>query len=367
MIGILGNLCNVGFQFARFFSENGTPARLIISEKQLAEWSEANPGIDPATSPYLKVIPLTRHFNTLNEVREARRYDMLISVCLGGMWYLPFLGKKYVSYACGADLSELAAGKGYSGYSVKQARLVFRKANLVFFSPDFRQLEMTRLLGLKRLVPWRQFVDTEFWKAPINEKPSLPKGIKIFHPTSLNWIASHEGQNSKGNDLLFKGFRIFLDRGGRGCLYYLRRGRNVDETQKLIRDLGLGSHVQSVGDNCNRNELRDLMREMDVVADQFGPIGGIGLIALEGMSMGKPVLAHYAKSMAELAYPSPETKPPILSASTPEEIAKTLEEVSVPHNLSERAKAGRQWIETYHTSRTLVAWYWDKMSEFGLV
>ncbi len=356
MIGVLGNLANVGHQFARFLSEAGHPATLLLRERDLPQWRHYNPEGDPYRNPRVRVVPEPlKGLNLLYEAWSASRCELLISICLAGMRYLPFLGRPYVSYATGADLRELAGGVGYSGLQVHQARLAFRRARLVFFSPEQSHIDMIRRLELRHVVPWRQFVDTRYWSAP---PPTAGETLRIFHPTNHVWKEKFPGQGLKRNEVVFRGFREFLDRGGRGRLSYLRRGQDVVATEQLVAELRLEPHVEAIGGELNRDQLKEKVLAADLIADQFG-VGTMGLIALEALSACRPVIAYFAEEMMALAYPPPAQGPPLLNARTPGEVADRLLEVQDPSRLVERALAGRAWIDRYHAPLELARWYWN--------
>ena len=80
------------------------------------------------------------------------------------------------------------------------------------FSPDEGHVNAIKKLGLKNTVAWRQFVDIEFWHHQILEPKVKNEGIKIFQPTAQQW-ADMPKSASKANEVLFMGFKIFLQNG----------------------------------------------------------------------------------------------------------------------------------------------------------
>ena len=349
------------------FSNLGIRANLIIKESYLDKWRRLHSGIDPYSDKILNIIPekssKNRILRNIREALNARKFDMIFSIGLGGLWYLPYIRKPYVSYATGADLTELADGKGYSGIQVKQAKKVFRNAKLVFYSVEKGHQKMIKKLNLKNTVPWRQFIDTNFWKMSIESQRNDDGILKIFHPTSLDWIPKFEGQRLKSNDILFRGFKKFLDDGGRGKLFFRKRGQNVRETESLVQELDLEKHVELLPDSQDREEQKRVMTKMDLVADQFG-VGNFGLIALEAMSLGKPVITFLPEDAAKLSYPPPDEPPPILNASTPDEIAHKLMELQNRKILYKYSVESRKWIEKHHEESVLAKWYLKTLEDF---
>jgi len=221
---------------------------------------------------------------------------------------------------------------------------------------------MIKKLRLKNTIPWRQIVDIDFWKNPIIKKKE-DTVLNIFHSTNLIWIPRFEGQRLKSNDVVFKGFRKFLDEGGKGKLFFRNRGQNIKETKELIKDLQLQSFVEELSDSPNREEQKTVMGKMDIVVDQFG-VGNFGLIVLEAMSMGKPVIVYFPDEAAKLSYPEPEKIPPVLNASSPDEVAKHLLMMLDVKKLYEQSMKSREWVNEYHKPKILAKWYLQKISEY---
>lgn len=366
-IGIIGGFklasTNLGYEMAVHFSKAGVKSQLIIKDSHLDEWKKLHPKLDPYKDPILRVVKdKSSILRTLTEIKIAREFDLIFSIGLGGLWFLPHIGKPFISYATGADLTELTGGIGYSGIQVKQAKKIFKKAKLVFYSVEKSHIEMIQKLRLKNAIPWKQFIDIDFWENSIKQKKE-EETLKIFHPTSLNWIPKYKDQRIKSNDIVFKGFRKFLDYGGRGKLFFRNRGPDVKETKELINDLKLQSFVEELPDSPNREEQKEIMAEMDIVIDQFG-VGNFGLIALEAMSMGKPVIVYFPKEAAKMSYPEPEKIPPVLNALSSDQVANHLLTMSDTKKLYEQSKKSREWINEYHKPEILAKWYLEKIFKY---
>ena len=183
-------------------------------------------------------------------------------MALSGFWSIPVLKNPYICYATGSDLREFADGVGSSQREKIKSQKIFQNAKLVFFSPDMGHVNMIKKLKLKNVVPWRQFVDINFWST---KNPPNNSELYIFHPTNLQWIPSFDKQTLKRNDILFEGFKIFLDNGGKGKLFFLKRGQNILETENLIKKLGIENNCISYGENLNKSELKDAIEKMDVI------------------------------------------------------------------------------------------------------
>ncbi len=96
-------------------------------------------------------------------------------------------------------------------------------------------------------------------------------------------------------------------------------------------------------------EALKLYREADVVIDQI-LCGSYGLLAVEAMSMGKPVIG-YVREDLKGTFPEP---PPILSAN-PDTVYDVLKEcLSSPALRIETGRKSRKYAQAYHDVRVVV-------------
>ena len=106
------------------------------------------------------------------------------------------------------------------------------------------------------------------------------------------------------------------------------------------------------------NELVDIYSLCDVVADQFGDIGGFGCIALEACACARPVVTRIDESTIARLYPWH----PLLNAATPSEIAARFDAFERhPELISERGLLGRRWIEQFHAHDVAGPLYADRL------
>jgi len=92
-IGIIGGFplasVNVGFMLAKYLTEIGHSATLMMRESYIKDWKQLGPNIDPHKSKIVKIIPnkpLGNKFSKhIIEFFIARDFDLIISVGLGGL------------------------------------------------------------------------------------------------------------------------------------------------------------------------------------------------------------------------------------------------------------------------------------------
>jgi glycosyltransferase involved in cell wall biosynthesis len=94
-------------------------------------------------------------------------------------------------------------------------------------------------------------------------------------------------------------------------------------------------------------EMVELIQSASIVLGQF-QLGALGCSELEAMSCGKPVITNFSYPGA---YPEP---PPILNASTPEEIAgHALSLLRQPELECRIGEEARLWVQKYHDKKVI--------------
>jgi glycosyltransferase involved in cell wall biosynthesis len=356
-IGVVGNLAGVGYELTRALAGIGVPAKLVMPRDRLDQWHRVVTDRAPEDDSHLHLVPAGPHV-TPWVIRALRQYDAIVSVCLAGSPVLPHIGRPYVSYATGSDLRELAVGAPiYPRWQASMARHTFRHAELVLHTPDNGELTAIRALRLERTAACRQFVDLEYWRRtpPL---AAIDQELVVLSPAQLGWRAHYPGQPLlKRNDILFAGFSRYISSGGRGRLVIIRRGPDADELDALLEHLRLTEHVEIIEGSVGRDGLRDLVARAHVVGDQFSPEGGLGLIALEAMAAGRPVLVSDAEPAITLAYR--DDRPPAQWASDADEVAARLHALALPGALESAGSAAASWALRAHEPRQLAAWYRD--------
>lgn len=141
-----------------------------------------------------------------------------------------------------------------------------------------------------------------------------------------------------------------------------RSSKGTDLVQRAIEHLRSRVDVEFVLiEGVLRQEALTLLASADIVFDQF-VVGDFGMLALEAMALGKPVVCYMKPSLAK-AYGE---ELPIVSA-TPDELPRVMSElVSDPARLARLGREGRRYVErhadVHERARTLEAIYTDVLS-----
>jgi glycosyltransferase involved in cell wall biosynthesis len=135
-------------------------------------------------------------------------------------------------------------------------------------------------------------------------------------------------------------------RGVKGTEFLLEA---VDE----LRDEGLEIELVLVEGRTNE-DVRQLMQEVDVLADQF-ILPGYGLAAIEGMASGLPVMCNLDAdpATAQLFRMRSFLRDCPIVQTTPETVLERLRElVTQPGLRGNLGRAGREYAEAYHSYDT---------------
>jgi glycosyltransferase involved in cell wall biosynthesis len=131
--------------------------------------------------------------------------------------------------------------------------------------------------------------------------------------------------------------------------------RHIKGTEALVvavqqlRAQGLDCELVLL-ENTPPAEARAVYESADIIADQFG-IGSFGLFALEGLALGKPVLAYLDQEHLG----DPAFNLPIVNAN-PANLARVLAPLARSHELRRRlGEAGREGVERFHSPAALAA------------
>jgi len=209
--------------------------------------------------------------------------------------------------------------------------------------------------------------DYPLWDLRANAKCALPR-IRLFcrYADFVVGGAWYVSQLLPRNDLLFHSVPIDCEELvpvsprpiDRLVIVHSPNHRNVKGTPYLLqavdrlKSAGLDFDLRLV-ERVPRHLALELYRDADIIADQFC-IGTIGVFALEGMALGKPVLAYI--DHAHLG--DPVFNHPIVNTN-PENLTRILAVLLQVPALRERlGRAGRESVKKYQSIPAL-AEVWD--------
>lgn len=342
-----GNIDNIAYSCAKFSRWLGVQAEVLVSsaEREVSHpfWEDgevmAGALMRTFNSPRGLGIPAS-----LLELRRIfREYDVVVAMGMMGIAAL-LLKRPYIAIALGADMKELVFAKGLRGRLMDTA---FRRAARLYYN-DVDHLPAVESKGYEAHyfpIP----IDTEKY-GPVDREPHSGR-LTLLHGSSLSWsldwTADKELQKRtlKRNDLFFKGLALFVARnpGLDVRVVVPLWGPDKDKALPLCRELGIADRINFVPPQT-KPQLREWYHQADVVVDQFN-MPRLGYNALEAMACGRPVLGYFTADLQRACYPE---LPPMLSASSAEEVVERLEELCDSQRRRQLGEEGRRWIMAHH-------------------
>ncbi|MCB0339589.1 MAG: glycosyltransferase [Bdellovibrionales bacterium] len=177
--------------------------------------------------------------------------------------------------------------------------------------------------------------------------------LVVFHHSSHNWRNPRRVWTYKGNHNLFIGFAEFKRKtGANACIVTFEYGLEVDETKKLIGELGIESEVYWFAKTPRKNLLQGIHRA-DVVVGEMNPERSFNTygVALEAMAMGRPLMHHRQDSLYHRYH---KELYPMLNASSPEDVEEGLTwALQCPAERERMGEQARLWFNNYGVEKPL--------------
>lgn len=358
-VAFVGNLCNLGYTFARALRQRGIEAHTYVSGYEMLEptavpgWEDPSLGgslpgwvyvwnaVAPRGGPARKLRTLRA---TLALLRRLQGYDLVYAIGENAIpVYLACAarGQPWVLHGAGSEVREYAFERSPRGALLRRA---LRAAPLALLSNQ-DMLAATDRLGAPHARYLPLPIDTQFY-APAPAPPAARPAL--FHPTRLDWTtrrARGGRRYAKGNDRLLRAFARLVALGHDWELQVVAHGVDVAPTWELCRQLGIAARTTRLPP-LDKARLVARYNAAAVVADHFD-YGGLTLITLEAMACAKPVVMHVDHRTAAQAY-GPDL-PPVPGAATEDEITERLVELADPTARQAVGEAARAWILRHHT------------------
>lgn len=331
----VGNMANYAFWIVKKLRENKLDVELLMNKnpKSSADPIQYDKSLNNQYPDWIKFYDTTNRFWYLKIIKKMRENYDILHTYVELPIFASFSGKKFIANVQGSDLRELALSKSIKGNLL---RMAYKKAKAIIV-PGVEGFSLLEKLKLKNGVFIPAFTDLKSFTAPINEKTISNEKLIIFNP-------SHQLWSIKGNDILIKGFKKFVENYPQSNLIVVKHGQDSDKSESLIKKLNLEKNITFLDGPLSTHEIKKMYSTSDIIADQFiiGELGGIGR---EVLSMQKPLLTYcWSNKYKELFSESP----PIANASSPEQITEQLILLSDKKIREKLAKDGYNWIHKYY-------------------
>lgn len=358
---IIGELVSIDLMFAEHLSRKGLKCCVL---RRYCRVKTSTEKINPLSSyhTHFQEQDIIYYKNGFVFLRIAKSCRLIFSFtgaligALGKLWLLRYFLRlpPVINCTTGSDILELAVEKSLRGILYRQY-LRFVDLNRCSCEPQ----SLKNIISLKvpnvvfMRIPW--ILQDEVAGDKNSNKNDEHKPIRFFHVSHLDWKVNDPGahrKSSKGNDRFIKAFARAIRDGLDAYCVILNRGQDRGVAKELIRNLGVEDRF-IWKPHLTRDELVDEFRNADVVVDQFD-VGGFGGIAMEAMSVGKPVMMYLQENCLKLCYAE---LPPVLNCHTEEEIYEQIMKCRDRAYLQNIGKQAKEWVYKYH--------HWEKcLSQF---
>lgn len=249
-------------------------------------------------------------------------------------------------------LSYLIPGQFIIRRLINPQRRGVQGARIVAFLPQGLAPGVDRMLvEIGVVAPQRQemlFVDVELahYVPPPGHTP-----LKIFCATRLTWIPGPglglTSLDLKGSDIMVRGLAEFWRRTGQRLdIHLVRKGRNVSETEALVRELGLSDQVTWHAE-MSQQAVLTMFRDADIAIDQLAQ-SAVGMAGLDAMATGRPLIANGRPDLLSRIASEPA---PILQATTPTEVATHLASLAQSRELREDlGRRSQAYVKNYFST-----------------
>lgn len=313
--------------------DHGAGAWTDDQRRRLPDWVtavEIDSDVDPLKKPSI-------HYGMIRRIRD-RDCDVIHAWNIYSAIWSSFSGKPYIYYITGqydwqrdrkvnSTLFKFPL-KVLVGRAISNATVVVGPSNLVS--------DLESRYGDANTHVLMPIVETELFH-PSGER-SKHDGLELFAGARHHW-------EFKRNDVMFQALAE-LDRDD-VHLTTIAWGSDVDRSKELVAELGIEESV-TFAPLMSKPRLSRTIRESDAVLDQFQY--GFGSLARQTLACGTPLIS-------EIDPDRWEEPPPIMRASTVEDVTRRLEQVETEGD--EWGTRSFEWIERNYDQDAMTRRYID--------
>ncbi len=315
----IGDMCKVGINLHKAYTEFGFNSRILISSRVEEYSNDKHSGV--VINPLFRFGCL-KYFFLLFYVVYFRA-DVIHAHGMGAVF--PFLlRKKYFLHCHGSDIRGLAKRKGLLAnlykIIVKNSERVFLSTSDLILDAKTLKVPVSKYLYIPNPVETKKV-----YIAKITNKPTL----NLFCPSSDHFI-KHKRKMFKAYELLRKKY------GGLVTLTVVDYGQTKTIAEQEITDFNARVSIKYISrlSNC---EMLQTYKDYDVVLDQFSDMNIHGVIAFESLASGTPVVSTV--QVDEFKYSS------MLPGSTITEIYKSVESMFDYELRQKVSRNGLEWVK----------------------
>lgn len=337
---IAGNLVNYGFFLATKLRELNIDVDLLMENDPPSITDPFSTGLIKEKYPdWIKFYYRKKWNWKLDVIKKMRKYDLIIA-----MTELPIFSflslKPYIAITTGADTRELIHSKSLKGILL---RMAYRFSKIVVYVMPI-QFPIIKKNKIQRAVFIPIFKKTMSY-SKVNRTDE--KKFIIFHPANHIW-------RDKGNDIFLKAFIELAKKREDVYLITLNRGIDAKKSIELLKNSNIEGRYEIINSTLSQKEMSEYYQKSDLVADQFS-LGSLGLIGIDSLSMGKPLVSYIDKILYEKAYGK---KPPVISSQDSSTLSNLINKIiEDKKTYDDMGKKSKEWYENFHSEDVLIKKY----------
>ncbi|MBA3679587.1 MAG: hypothetical protein H0W73_00130 [Bacteroidetes bacterium] len=351
-IACIGNINNCMFPLTRYLADAGHKVTLFLLE----EFQHFLPSADVFDSvDNVEIVELGWHHQNFyavsaNEIKKKfKPFDFFIGTDYSPAYFLKARMTLDIFFPAGGDLFDYPYRKmgNYKGlpeiFRIESWRCTkYQKwalplvgcvsmdpANEFFerFLPKLKMEKIDRIPALPFLY-MKQYSEEYFLKSKFSDQINKIKkenDFVIIQHCRQSWTCDKANLHYKANDLLIEGFKLLVENNPeKKCkLLLLEYGEDVEQTKKLIDDLGISQYVIWFPKSL-RKDLLGIIKFCDVGVGELGRSWFSYGAVYEILAMKVAFIGN--RNDAEFLSRSPELYP-MLNATTKEEVFEGLDNI----------------------------------------
>lgn len=349
MILVLGNHCNNGLVICELLSRYSIDCRLVTMPY--------DPEIKISLLKYFNYRSNITVFNQTETTSLIINSKLVISsaaaiISIGIKNYIKiFLRSKvrFFNIATGSDFSEFLIENSFISKFFRK-HVAHSDLNWIFPVPSIINILQKQAINNIFISPHPFLLSSD---NPSSSKKlniqNTTNTINFLHASNLDWGVNDNKQNrnsTKGNNKFLLQFFRASEVLNIHC-YIIERGPDVAIAKKMIKDNNKEQCFTWIP-SVPSIEFSEIIKKYDIIVDQFD-IGCPGMIAMESMALGKPVMIYFENYYGKIMYKDP---PPIINCHTEDEIYKAITNWSEREKLKTLGEKAQMWVRKYHDVHT---------------
>ena len=379
-IGFAGNTNNYPFLLSENLKDKCEILFIVDAAKEdkleRPEYYFGNLVSYPYPSNFIEKTKLQKKINRYFPFLFSRDVIKLLNTCdvvitnEAGHYLIPFLKKKVltISVFSGADLDVNCNWITKKNILKSKKNLLIRA--ITFFAFHYGQIILEKSIKRSKLISYfpiglhpiadniivkckKGILYTRFqhMHLPINKLEYTPppnnEHIRIFNTARFNWkppfLPGMGEPDIKKNDILIRGIAKFLGETKASLdIHFIEKGRDVDETKKLLKELNIDSYV-TWHRELPHYQFIDMLKKCDIVTDHMNEhvIGGGAF----GMAVGRPMISN---AIPHIINPITGVETEICHAQTEEDVCEWLKKLVLDKDFRiKKGIASREYIKQY--------------------